>query len=384
MVQTSILRVGVDSRDAERGARRAEQAINRTGRSALRTEGHFAVLQNRLGGLRAAFLALGSVLVVREFSRLLDTTITINNRLRLVTNTVDQLNVVYSELVQVSRDTRTSLEANANVFNRVALSTRQLNLTYGELIDFVRAYNQAVQISGATTQEALNATIQFTQGLASNRLAGDELRSVLEQLPRVADVIAQRLGTTRGGLRDLARQSKITSSVIIAAFQDAADDLAEEFTRVTPTISQAFTVLSNRILDFVNTLEMSSQGPGRTLAELILLLSDNFNILLGVASGVAIIIGTVLVRAFAALTIAIASNPIGLLIVGFTAAVTALIAFSDVVVEVGDRSVTVWEAMRASLATVGDVFFDYRKTQQRQASERCSILLLQPFSQVKH
>ena len=48
-------------------------------------------------------------------------------------------------------------------------------------------------MSGATTQESRAALIQLGQAVASNRLGGDELRSILEQLPLVADYIAQEM-----------------------------------------------------------------------------------------------------------------------------------------------------------------------------------------------
>src|SRR5690606_13151453 len=127
-----------------------------------------------------AFKTLVGFLSVREFARLNDTYTNMVNRLRLVTDGTANLNRVTAELFDVANETRTTFEATATLYARVALSTKQLGYSQRDLIDFVKGVNQAVTLSGVTAQEAQAAMIQFSQGLAKGRLDGDELRSVLE------------------------------------------------------------------------------------------------------------------------------------------------------------------------------------------------------------
>jgi tape measure domain-containing protein len=82
--------------------------------------------------------------------------------------------------------------------------------------------NNAARLSGVGTQEASAALIQLKQGLASGRLAGDELRSVLEQLPVFAQAVAKEMGVSLGALRDLGSQGKITTEVIFNAAKSLA------------------------------------------------------------------------------------------------------------------------------------------------------------------
>ena len=74
--------------------------------------------------------------------------------------------------------------------------------------------SNAARLSGAGTQEAQAALLQLKQGLASGVLQGDELRSVLEQLPAFAQAIASQLGTNVGALRQLGSEGKITSDIV--------------------------------------------------------------------------------------------------------------------------------------------------------------------------
>lgn len=82
--------------------------------------------------------------------------------------------------------------------------------------------SNAARLSGAGTQEAQAALLQLKQGLASGVLQGDELRSVLEQLPAFAQAIAQQLGTNVGALRQLGSEGKITSEIVFNAAKQLA------------------------------------------------------------------------------------------------------------------------------------------------------------------
>jgi hypothetical protein len=76
-------------------------------------------------------------------------------------------------------------------------------------------------------------------------LRGDELRSIMEQLPMVADIIARHLGVTRGELWALGHQGKITSLDLVEAFRDAREEIEERFGKFVPTLAQGFIAMRN-------------------------------------------------------------------------------------------------------------------------------------------
>jgi tape measure domain-containing protein len=82
--------------------------------------------------------------------------------------------------------------------------------------------SNAARLSGAGTQEAQAALLQLKQGLAAGVLQGDELRSVLEQLPAFAQAIAGQLNVNVGQLRKLGSEGKITSDIVFNAAKQLA------------------------------------------------------------------------------------------------------------------------------------------------------------------
>jgi len=197
---------------------------------------------NALGG---AFRTLVAGLSIRELVQRADAFTTIGNRLRLVTDSTAEFNAVQDELIGIAQRTRSDLGATADLYARVARSTDELGRSQAETLRFTESVNQAIQISGATSQEAAAGVIQFSQGLASGALRGDELRSVLEQMPRLARALADGFGVSIGELRKLGEAGELAGEKIFDIILEAGPELNAEFEKVTPTMAQAITTVSN-------------------------------------------------------------------------------------------------------------------------------------------
>ncbi len=342
-----IIKVIVDPTRAQRGAKQVEGSLNRVGNAADRTRQLIA----------RAFAFAGITVGIRQLVGLADTFTNVQNRIRTVTDGTAQLGAVTDELFAISNRTRSSFEATAEVFTRTALATRELGISQQQTLQFTESLNQAVILSGASAQEANAGLIQLSQGLGSGALRGDELRSVLEQLPVVADVIAKSLGVTRGELRELGTQGRITADIILEAFKESREELARRFAKTIPTISQSVTILRNNFIRLIGSLATTS-GASAGLSRLIILLADNLDLVARIAATAGIALGVsfavrgvgVATAAIKALTLAIAANPIGALIIAVTIAVSALIAFSD--------QIRLGEGRLANLRDLGKATFE--------------------------
>ena len=93
-----------------------------------------------------------------------------------------------------------------------------------ELVAFAEQIQKQMAISGASGASAQAALVQLTQGLASGTLRGEELNSVLEQTPMIAQTIAEYMGVTIGEMRELASEGKVTAEVVKNAMLGAAEE----------------------------------------------------------------------------------------------------------------------------------------------------------------
>lgn len=233
-----VIRIVLDANDVKTGLEQVKGKLKGVDGAAKKTKQSMGALKQVAGGLLAA-------LSIRELAQSADAFTTIGNRIRLVTEGTEEFNTVQDELIGLAQRTRTDLNATAELYARVARSTETLGASQREVLDFTESVNQALQISGATAAEAGAGVIQFAQGLASGALRGDELRSVMEQMPRLASAIAENMGITIGELRILGEQGKLTAEAVFEAVQKAGPELQAEFEQITPTLGQAMTTIRN-------------------------------------------------------------------------------------------------------------------------------------------
>jgi tape measure domain-containing protein len=227
--------------------------------------------------VKKAFAAVVTGAVINQLRQLADQYTNIQNKLRLTTTDQANLNAVFNELQAISTRTRSSLEANAELYAKVSTATKDLGISQKEVLQFTESLNKAIKISGATASEAEGGLRQLAQGLASGTLRGDELNSVLENLPAVADVIAKSLNVTRGELRQMGADGKISADTILTAFREARVELDEKFAKVAPTAAEGFVLLKNQLLETVGVLDQTlgaSSGLGSVLGDLTKFLKD--------------------------------------------------------------------------------------------------------------
>jgi tape measure domain-containing protein len=277
----------VDIRFRETGARVIKRRIDQIGVAAnSATRGIFL--------MQRALFVIGGAGVLRGLTRQLDTLTEYENRLKLTATSASNLDSVQRRLFQTARDSRTGFEAVAEIYTRTALSVRELGVSQAETIRFSESLSKATIISGASAREAHAALVQLGQGMASNTLRGDELRSVLEQLPYVADIISRSLGVTRGELRELGAEGKISAETILKAFREAETEIDQLFANTMPTISQALSVANTNWLEFLDGVDDSTNASGK-LAQAIIVLSNNIGIIVGTVGTLALALAAVFV-----------------------------------------------------------------------------------------
>ena len=179
----------------------------------------------------------------------------LTNKLKLVTKSAGELKSVQDALFNLSQQSRGDLEATTDLYFRFAKTTTKLGLSQKDLLDVTETVNQAVALSGTSAAGASAALFQMGQGLAANALRGQELNSVMEQTPRLAQAIADGMGIEIGALRGVAEQGLITSKVVIKALKSQSDVLKKEFGNTEKTIDQAMTQIKNSVLKTFGELD---------------------------------------------------------------------------------------------------------------------------------
>lgn len=181
----------------------------------------------------------------------------LQNRMRVVAGEGESVSATFDRIRESSLRTRSSLAETVGAYQRLKGATKEMGLGSSDLLRITERINKAIKVSGASGAEGAAGMQQLAQGLASGRLQGDELRSVLENLPYVADILAQSLGVTRGKLRELGEQGKLTSSVVINAFEKMGGKIDKDFGKTAPTLEEQWSTLRDTFMIVVGQIGTS-------------------------------------------------------------------------------------------------------------------------------
>lgn len=252
-------KVGIEIVVDNKGSIKSFRQLGKAGSEATGSITKGSVRANKslltLRNVGLAGVIAGTIKLAKSTIELVDTYSLLDSQIRLVIDDGNSLEKVQRLLLETSNETRLSFQATTKLYTRLDRATQQLFLTDEQVIKATNTLNKAIIISGASATEASAALTQLSQGLASGVLRGEELNSILEQTPRIAQLIADGLGKTIGALRQLGSQGKLTTEVIIDALNSQTDAIDKEFAKIEVTSAQTWTVLTNNAESYFVKLE---------------------------------------------------------------------------------------------------------------------------------
>lgn len=279
MAQESVLRIVIDSRNAERNAQsisRELQNIERNGDFATRSTDRLSVATRQLAGYMA-----GLATVSTAISKM-DTYTGLNNRLKLVTASQNELNQALKDTFNIAQATGQSWDSTAQVYQRFADNAKRLGITLQETSALTETVAKAISISGGSAASAEAALVQFGQALASGVLRGEEFNSIVEQAPGLLKAIATGLNVNIGELRAMANEGKLTADVVIKSLEKAKVSVDDLFNKTDFTIGNSFTMLNNAVTQFVGEAGKGS-GAAQLISSSLMELAKNLETVTNVA-----------------------------------------------------------------------------------------------------
>jgi tape measure domain-containing protein len=332
------------------------------------------------GSLMRTAVALGTALAgafsIRALGGYADAWSDMQSRVGAAIKDMEAAPALMQRITDIANASYSPLEQTAEIYSRNAGILRDLGRGATEAADFTEALNHALVTTATRGERAASVQNALAKAMAVGKLAGDGLETVLTHGSRVAEALADELGTNVSGLRALASQGKITGDVIASALINRVVELREEAGQMDATLGDAGVIANNVMTEWVGRIDKAWQASGqlatkvielalafRGTADTVIQLGNVVGMVLGPAfdmiganmgtiasiAGVAVAAlagfyapalmsglwatSTALVTGVAggikAVTAAMLANPLGLLVAGLAAAVTAAFLFRD-------------------------------------------------------
>ena len=269
----SVSRTGGVSGSAASSFNRLAQNTSHAGEGMMRLDKSSNSLNSSIGILTKSLLSYE--IAARAISAS-DTYLGMQNRLKLVTEGEEALQRAMEQTFAISQKSGAVWASTVQIYQRFLDVGNNLSMTQDDIARITETVSKAVAMSGATAESANAAIIQFSQGLASGVLRGQEFNSVAEQTPALMDAFARGLGKTRSELREMSKQGKLTTEVLIGALQNAEESTDALFGRMTLGVGATFNKLRNSTVQWVGEMNEAS-GATSVLVNGMNLLAENLD-----------------------------------------------------------------------------------------------------------
>lgn len=218
-----------------------------------------------LGVARQLVPVLSAVYAVNKLREMVGGIAQAGSEWELMASRAGAAGVSMGQVYAIAQKTGSALDATITSVSRLGMAAKDFGATGADIARVTQTVQQLGRVGGASAQELAAGTTQLAQALASGRLGGDELRSILENMPAVARQIADGLGVSVGHLRDMGAAGQLTAERVFGALLAGSDNADKAFARLPATLEQAGQRASTAWTAFAASLD-KTLGLSRTLA----------------------------------------------------------------------------------------------------------------------
>lgn len=197
-------------------------------------------------GASLALVGAGLAKVVRDGDRIRQ----LEGRFKALTDSAERASDLLAGSFEAAFDAGTDLESVAQIVTRFRIAADSIGATDEEVLRLTESISKLGVIGGGTTQEIAAGGVQLGQALASGRLQGDELRSIMESLPLVAVRLAEGLGVSVGELKEMGSEGRLLSRDVFAALLRQSEAIDKQFSELPETMATAGNRLSTAVTRF--------------------------------------------------------------------------------------------------------------------------------------
>jgi len=179
----------------------------------------------------------------------------LQTRVKTATKNTGDYVQVSRELYDITQRNGAALNTTVSLFQSIARAAPELGASNKEVLTLVNTVEQLGIISGASKANLQAGLLQFSQGLSSGIFRAEEFNSLLENIPEVANRIAEGMGLTVGQLRQAVVDGNVLSKDVFDSLLKQSEDISKQFKDIPDSIERSETRFIDswsRMLDAVD------------------------------------------------------------------------------------------------------------------------------------
>lgn len=257
--------VNLAVREMEENYRRAaqqEQQVTRNIRQSTQAEqqlnasirGGNDALDDMVGKAKNLAATIGASVGLKKLIELSDQMTSTTARLNFIVDDGGSVEALEAKIMASAQRSRAAYLDTASAIASMGANAGAAFTSNDELIAFMEQVNKQFVIGGASAQGQAAAMLQLTQAMAAGALRGEELNSILENVPGIARAIEQYMGIAEGSIKSYAEKGAVSATVVKNALLSIADETNAKFNGMAMTWGQVWTQMGNIALKVTRPL----------------------------------------------------------------------------------------------------------------------------------
>jgi tape measure domain-containing protein len=257
MDETKTIRIVVDASKAIDGGRAAQRALEDIERNTGTLSRAFTGLESTMRGLFSGYLGMQGIRAVVDLA---DKFTAFTNSLKVAGVEAGNLTGVQDRLFAAANKHGIEIGAVGQLYSRLAMSSKELGASQGDMLKFVDGVTAALRIQGGSTESASGALLQLAQAMGAGVVRAEEFNSILEGALPIAQAAARGIDGIGGSVAKLRAEiasGNVTSQRFFEGALRGFKETEATADKTGKTMSAAITGANNSLTRFIGTLDQT-------------------------------------------------------------------------------------------------------------------------------
>lgn len=171
------------------------------------------------GAIAGGVMALGHTVesLIQNYRDLQDVYINATNAAMKFADSGHSVTVIMNEQIALAHDLHSDYNKTIEVYDSVRDGTDELAISHADQIKLTQALSEEVQIAGKSMETAGHIATRFGYALASGTISTRELKTIMRDVPDIADTWTKHFDTTRAGLMAMVKAGTVGTEDLMHA-----------------------------------------------------------------------------------------------------------------------------------------------------------------------
>ena len=294
MAQESVLRIVIDSRNAERNARAVASELENLTKKGDQAETQMTAMS---ASIKSLVGYMGGILTINKAIAMADGYTQMAARIRNATSSAEEYAMVQDRLLNTANTTYRQLGEAQEVYLSMAGGMKSLGYQTKETLDLTDSLSFSFTHNATRVDQAQSAMDALSKSMAKGKIDGDAWISIVTGADNVIADMAKTTGQTEAEIRRLGAEGKASLDDLIKTLITTREQNEKLANNMENSLADGFTKLSNEVTVYLGKANEATSATG-ILAGGLSSLADNLDLVAntGAALGLGYVTTALLIK----------------------------------------------------------------------------------------